>query len=528
MGKYILSVDQSTQGTKGLLFDEHGHLAARADKSHRQIISKEGWVSHDLKEILNNTLEVCRQVIEKAGISKDDVAAMGISNQRETTAAWNRVTGEPVCDAIVWQCSRAKEICEEIASKNNIKAETDNAGSSIPEQMSDPAELVRKRTGIPLSAYFPAAKMAWILRNVPEAALMAGSGLTGEKDSAEGGNRLALGTIDSWLVYSLCQGHPHKCDYSNAGRTQLFNIQSLEWDEDLCRIFGIPKESLPEVCMSDSCFGYTDLGGYLDHPVPVNGVLGDSHGALLGHGGTLVGSIKATYGTGSSVMMNVGDKPVFSESGLVSSIAWGLNGKVSYVLEGNLNYTGAVITWLKDDVQLIRDAAETEKLAREANPLDRTYFVPAFSGLGAPYWDSDAAGMLTGMTRSTGRKEIVKACLESIAYQITDLIKLMEKESRLPVAALRTDGGPTGNTYLMQFQADISGRKVYVPSIQEFSGLGAALAAGMGSGAWSFDEDNQSADYRICEPAADPDWKEQHYNGWQEAVQRVLFHNNKA
>lgn len=490
MGTYILSVDQSTQGTKGMLFDENCRLIARADKAHRQIINEEGWVSHDLSEILKNTLEVCRQVIRDAGIEKSEILAMGISNQRETTCAWDKETGTPLCDAVVWQCSRARDICVSMTQQD--------------------AELVFSRTGLTLSPYFPAAKMAWILQNI-----------TGGKELAKC-HDLAFGTIDSWLVYSLCEGHPHKCDYSNAGRTQLLNIQELCWDEELCRLFGIPMESLPEVCMSDSCFGLTDLGGFLDHPIPVHGVLGDSHGALLGHGGRAPGKLKATYGTGSSVMINIGEQPVFSRNGLVTSLAWGLEGKVSYVLEGNLNYTGAVISWLKNEVGLIETDSETQTLAMEADPSDRAYFVPAFSGLGAPYWDSEATGMLTGITRTTGKKEIVKACLESIAYQITDLVRLMESESGIRIGEIRVDGGPTANSYLMQFQADMTGSRVCVPQIQELSGMGAAIAAGCAAGLYQYEQAVSSLSYQMYDPKIDAQLRKERYNGWQEAIMRVL------
>ena len=497
MRKYILSVDQSTQGTKGMLFDENGILVARADKAHRQIVNAQGWVSHDLSEILDNTLAVCRDVVQMAGIDKNEILAMAISNQRETTAAWDKETGKPLCDAIVWQCSRAREICTSMTQQDK--------------------ELVFSRTGLMLSPYFPAAKMAWILRNV-----LTEEAKGSETRGAECKEHLAFGTIDSWLIYSLCEGHPHKCDYSNASRTMLFNIRDLCWDPDLCALFGVPADCLPEVCMSDSCFGYTDLGGFLEHSVPLHGVLGDSHGALLGHGGKGIGRMKATYGTGSSVMMNIGEKPVFSKNGLVTSLAWGLDGQVSYVLEGNLNYTGAVISWLKNEVQMIDHDAQTQELAEQADPNDKAYFVPAFSGLGAPYWDSDATGMLTGVTRTTGKKEIVKACLESIAYQITDLVLLMEQESGIEVSDIRVDGGPTANAYLMQFQADMADSRVCIPQIQELSGMGAAIAAGCAVGLYDYERVVAGLSYHYYDPKMDAGLRTQRYQGWKEAVNRVL------
>lgn len=489
MSRYILSVDQSTQGTKGLLFDENGLLIARADRPHRQIVNDQGWVEHDPEEIIHNVLAVCRDVAEKAGIDLAAILAMGISNQRETSLMWDKATGHPIYNAIVWQCARAAEICErpEIASQ---------------------AETVRRKTGLNLSPYFPAAKLSWLMENVPEA-----------KDLAQQG-RLACGTMDSWLVYRLTGNH--KTDHSNASRTQLFDITKLCWDKDLCQLFGIPLDSLPEVCMSDSEFGRTDLGGFLPHPIPVRGVLGDSHGALLGQNCRKPGQLKTTYGTGSSVMMQTGDKPIFSDSGLVTSLAWGLDGKVEYVLEGNLNYTGAVIAWLREEVGLIRTDSEATELACAANPSDKTYFVPAFTGLGAPYWDSRAAGLLTGITRTTGRAEIARACLDCIAHQITDLVELMRRESGLPVDILRVDGGPTASTYLMQLQSDLANSVVDVPSLQELSSMGAAYAAGIAEGLYDRGKIFDHVQYQEYHPQMDQARRSELRGGWKQAVARSL------
>ena len=490
-GKFILAVDQSTQGTKGLIFDSMGRLAARADRPHRQIIDANGYVEHDPVEILNNTYAVCSDVIRKAGIRPGDVLAMGISNQRETTAAWNRKTGLPVANAIVWQCARA---------------------AKVADQHKDEAELIRQKTGITLSPYFPAAKMQWILENIPEAAALSSKG------------ELAMGTMDAWLVFNLTREHSFKTDYSNASRTQLFNIHTLEWDLELLKSFGISQESLPEVVMSDACFGTTTLNGLLPSPVPICGVLGDSHGALFGQNCLRPGQLKATYGTGSSVMMNIGNQCRLSENGLVTSLAWGKNGKVEYVFEGNLNYTGAVITWLKDEVGLIQNAGETCLLCEEANPDDRTYFVPAFTGLGSPYWDTDATGMLTGITRTTGKKELVKACVECIAYQITDLIELMRKDAALPISAIRVDGGPTANRYLMQFQSDIASCEVQIPQIQELSGMGAAYMAGIAAGLYDPGTVYQSIQYSDYRPVMKEETRAQRAAGWKDAVRQVLTH----
>ena len=491
MSRCILAVDQSTQGTKGLLFDENGVLLARADRAHRQIVNDQGWVEHDPAEILGNTLAVCGGVLIKAGVDGADVAAIGISNQRETSMMWDKASGRPIYNAIVWQCARAAEICErpEIAGE---------------------AEEIRTKTGINLSPYFPAAKFRWLMENVPEAKTLAAQG------------KLACGTIDSWLAYCLTGNH--KTDYSNASRTQLFNITNLAWDKELCRLFAIPVESLPEVCMSDSDFGRTDLQGLLPHPVPIHGVLGDSHGALFGQDCRRPGQLKATYGTGSSVMMHIGDRPKFSDSGLVTSLAWGIGGRVEYVFEGNLNYTGAVMTWLREDVGLIATDAEATELAYKANPNDRTCFVPAFTGLGAPYWDSRATGLLTGVTRTTGRAEIARACLDCIAYQITDLIELMRRDSGLPVEALRVDGGPTASAYLMQLQSDLAGTSVQVPDLQELSGMGAAYAAGIAVGLYDREAVYRHVRRRSYEQKMSPAERTDRLSMWKQAVRQVLCH----
>ena len=488
---YILAVDQSTQGTKGLVFDRLGRLVARADRPHRQIIDENGYVEHDPMEILHNTLAVCADVISKAGIQPRQIAAMGISNQRETTVAWNKENGQPVMNAIVWQCARA---------------------AKVAEKHKEEAEAIRRATGIVLSPYFPAAKMQWIMEHVPEA----------EKLDREG--KLAMGTVDAWLVFNLTREKNFRTDYSNASRTQLFNIHTLNWDEDILKSFGISGKALPEVVMSDSVFGTTDLNGLLDEPVPICGVLGDSHGALFGQNCRKMGELKATYGTGSSVMMNIGAEPKLSDNGLVTSLAWGKNGKVEYVFEGNLNYTGAVISWLKDEIGLIESAADTCSMAQNANPEDRTYFVPAFTGLGSPYWDPDATGMFTGITRTTGRKELVKACVECIAYQITDLIELMRQDAGLPIHAVRVDGGPTANSYLMQFQSDIANCTIQIPQLQELSGMGAAYMAGISAGLYDPETIYDCIEYTKYEPDMTPQARQQHLTGWKDAVKQVITH----
>ena len=490
MGSFVLGIDQSTQGTKALLYDETGALIGRSDLLHRQYVNSRGWVSHDTEEICRNTLQTVRNVVEKAGIPGEEIRVLGISSQRETVAAWSRSTGKPFCHAVVWQCTRGESICRELEEQGH-------------------ADRIRELTGLPLSPYFSAAKMAWILRNIPEAARAAKRG------------DLCMGTMDSCLIYHLTEGRVFRMDFSNASRTQLFNIHTLSWDAELCSLFGIPVSCLPEIEDSDGDFGETDFGGFLEKTIPIRGVLGDSNGALFGQQCLEPGTIKTTYGTGSSVMMNIGDQPMLSRQ-VVTSAAWKISGKVDYVLEGNINYTGAVISWLQKDLHLIDSPSEAENLAAGANREDRTYLVPAFTGLGAPYWDSDARAVFCGMSRSTGRAEIVKAGLESIAYQITDILKAMSRESGIPIRELRVDGGPTRNSYLMQFQSDIAGVAVDVPDIEELSGTGAAYLAGISAGIY----DREEIFGRICRKRFEPQMsgaeRERKYSGWQNAVGRAL------
>ena len=486
MERYILSIDQSTQGTKALLFNQRGELIGRSDCPHRQIVSEKGWVSHDPEEIYSNLIACVRSVVEKAGIDKEALACLGISNQRETALAWDRETGRPVGQAIVWQCSRSKDICREI--------EELGAG-----------KVIREKTGIPLSPYFPASKLTWLLKNNPEAREKANS------------HKLCMGTVDSYLIYRLTKGESYKTDYSNASRTQLFNIRDLCWDKELCGIFQIPIEDLAKVCDSDALFGMTDFEGYLKHPIPIHGVLGDSHGALFGQSCHKAGMCKATYGTGTSVMLNIGEKPVFSTHGLVTSLAWRIGGQVQYVMEGNINYSGATITWLKDSLGLLESAAESQRLAESALPEDTTYLVPAFSGLGAPYWNNDAKALICGMTRLTGRAEIVRAGLESIAYQITDIVQAIESDCKLKLSELRVDGGAAQNTYLTQFQSDLLNCRVLLPDAEELSGIGAGYLAGMAAGCYT-DQVFEVLRYRNYEPQMEEAVRDQKYGGWKRAV----------
>lgn len=492
---YIIGIDQSTQGTKALLFDGQAQLLDRMDLPHKQKISPEGYVSHDPEEIYENTIKTVQALLEKRSLHPEEIKGIGISNQRETTVMWDRDTGKPVCDAIVWQCARAESICRDF---NNAQK-----------------EYIAEQTGMPLSPYFPAAKMSWILKNCGEAG----------KLSAEG--RLMAGTVDSWLLYRLTGHKEHKTDYSNASRTQLFNLHTLCWDESICEMFGIPISCLPEVCDSNALFGDTDLEGYAGCRIPIHAILGDSHGALFGQGCHQTGMVKATYGTGSSLMMNIGKAFVGSRHGIVTSLAWGIDGEVDYVLEGNLNYTGAVITWLKEDLQLISSAKETQELAESANREDTTYLVPAFSGLGAPYWKSDGKAMIYGMNRGSGKKEIVRAALNCIAYQITDILKAMEKDSGITIDRLCVDGGPTGNQYLMQFQSDVAGITAAVPDAEELSGIGAAYLAGITMGIYSKEQAFSNLTYQEYRSAMDEGKRKSLYDGWLDAVERVIQRENR-
>lgn len=478
--KYIVGIDQSTQGTKAILTDEAGRLVGRADQRHRQLVNGQGWVSHDLEEIYQNVLAVVKEVLTAYEVRPADVAAIGISNQRETTAAWDR-KGRPLSPAIVWQCARAK---------------------GIAEGFKEHGEEIREITGLPLSPFFPAAKMAWLIAN----------------QLPKGEPEYLLGTIDAYLVYRLTEGAVFRTDVSNASRTQLFNLHTLKWEEGLCRLFGIPMAALPKVCDSNGDFGFTTLEGLLEHPVPIAAVMGDSHGALFAQGCHRKGMVKTTYGTGSSIMMNIGEEYRKSSHGLATSLAWGMDGKVSYVLEGNINYTGAVITWLQEEMGLIVSPAELEPAIARANPEDAAVLVPAFTGLSAPHWDSDARALLYGMSRTTGRAELIKAAVESIAFQITDVLKAMEADSGIAIEELRVDGGPTRNCYLMQFQSDIAKVRVRVPKAEEFSALGAAYMAGLKIGMYRKEQLFDNRDGEIFQEKMDAKERKIRRERWKKAV----------
>lgn len=488
---YILSIDQSTSGTKAVLFTLDGRLVKRADMPHKQIINEKGWVSHDPQEIFSNTLEVCRRCISSAGVDAGEVIGIGISNQRETAVCWDKTTGKPVTDAIVWQCGRAAEIAERLTEHD--------------------AEI-RKRTGLSNSPYFSAPKWAWILENIPEA-----------RSLQKVGN-LCCGTIDSWLVYCLTPDHKFLTDYSNASRTELLNLDTLSWDETMAGWFGISVSSLPELRYSDAGFGETNLGGLLPRNVPIAAVMGDSHCALYANGCNQPGMAKATFGTGTSVMMNAGtSRPDEIAPGLVESVAWAAGGKVFYALEGNINFSGALIKWLVNDAGLLKSSRESGELARTVPDTGGVYLVPAFSGLGAPYWRRDARAMLCGMSTATQRAHIVRAAEEAIAYQIKDIVELLRNCGLGDMTTLCVDGGATKDDFLMGFVCDILNIPLMISQTEELSAAGAAFMASVAMGFSKEAELFDTCRHRELKPQMTEQERERLYSGWKQAVSMLLW-----
>lgn len=447
----ILSIDQSTQGTKGLVWGLDGALLGRADVLHTQIIDSRGWVSHDLEEIWRNVRCAAAQALEKAGAAPGDVRVIGISNQRETACCWDKTTGRPLAKAVVWQCGRAASITEKLAGEGW-------------------ADTARAKTGLQLSPYFSAPKYRWMVENIPAV------------KAAQAGGTLCCGTVDSYLLFKMTRGRAYKTDYSNASRTGLLNLDTLCWDADLMRAYGLTIDCLPELCFSDSLFGETTLDGLLPRPVPIHGVLGDSHAALFAHHCVEPYTAKVTYGTGSSIMMNAGTQRPAAAPGVVTSLAWGMNGQITYCVEGNINYTGAVITWLVQDMKLLERPALTGEIAASLPDNGGVYLVPAFSGLGAPYFNNAARAAILGMGRSTTPAHIVRAAEECIAYQISDVVAATRRAAGRPLAVLCADGGPTKDEFLMQFQADMLGLPLAISRVEELSGEGAAYCAAIGGG----------------------------------------------
>lgn len=448
MKRYVMALDQGTTSCRAILFDRAGRIARVAQREFTQHFPKPGWVEHDAAEIWDVQLAVMREVSED--VDSSEIAAIGITNQRETTVVWDRASGQPLCRAIVWQCRRSSGICETLREEGWT-------------------ERVRERTGLVIDPYFSATKLKWLLDEVP-----------GLREKAEAGEAL-FGTIDSWLIWKLTEGRVHATDVSNASRTMLFDIHNLEWDRELLDGLGIPAAMLPDVRPSSHCYGDTML---LGAAIPVSGAAGDQQAALFGQGCHTIGMAKNTYGTGCFMLMNTGEKPIPSASGLLTTVAWTLDGKTSYALEGSVFTAGAVVQWLRDGLELIRDARETEALALSVSDTAGVYIVPAFTGLGAPHWRPEARGMITGLTRGSGKAHLARAALESIAYQSADLLRLMEREAGVDLSELRVDGGATRNGFLMQFQADLLGVPVTRSRIQETTALGAAYLAGLAAGFW--------------------------------------------
>lgn len=490
--KYILAIDQSTSASKVMLFGKKAELFHRVSLPHQQFYPQPGFVEHDAEEIFANVVKGIRQVMTESSVDTDSIAAIAITNQRETSLIWDKTTGKPIARAAVWQCQRGAGYCDRLKSEGK-------------------EQLVREKTGMIIDPYFSASKLRWIILNTP-----------GAMDKARDG-QLLLGTIDSWLLWKLSGGKIHATDYSNACRTLLLNIKTLNWDEELMQMFDLPANMFPELRFSDEIFGFTDPSVLPGRPLPIAGLLGDSHAALFGQNCLLPGMAKATYGTGSSIMMNIGAKPHNAPEGLVTSVGYAMNKKADYVFEGNIHCTGDTINWLKNELQLIGSASETEALATSVESTNGTYLVPAFVGLGAPYWDNTARATITGINRDTTKTHIVRAALESIAYQVKDLIDLMVNEGGIQLKELRVDGGPTRNNFLMQFQSDILGREVVRSTIEEVSALGAAFMAGLATGFWKDLEEikNLYSSDRTFSANMKPDETTALYAGWKKAIEKT-------
>ena len=492
MAQYIMALDAGTTSNRCILFDQEGRVRAAAQKEFPQIFPKPGWVEHDAREIWATQLGVAVEAMGKIGATAADIAAIGITNQRETTVVWDRATGEPMYNAIVWQCRRTSAYCDELKARGY-------------------AEAIRRKTGLVVDAYFSGPKIRWILDNVP-----------GARRRAEAGE-LLFGTVETWLIWLLTGGRVHVTDYSNASRTMLFNINTLDWDEELLDLMDIPRSMLPTPVPSSQVYGETDPG-FFGRSIPIAGAAGDQQAALFGQACFTPGQAKNTYGTGCFLLMNTGDKPVFSSSGLVTTVAWGLGNRVSYALEGSIFVAGAAIQWLRDEMRLIDSAADSEYHAGKVADTAGCYVVPAFTGLGAPYWDQYARGAIVGLTRGVNKNHIIRATLESIAYQVSDVLEAMRADSGIALTSLKVDGGASSNNVLMQLQADILQVTVHRPVCVETTALGAAYLAGLAVGYWSSREDvvhNWAID-RTFTPAIPSAQRDEMVRGWERAVQRSL------
>ncbi len=488
MGKYIMALDQGTTSSRCIIYDKKGNILSVAQKEFTQIYPKAGWVEHDAMEIWSTQMGVAQEAILKINCTHEDIEAIGITNQRETTVVWDSKTGVPIYNAIVWQCRRTAEYCDSLKAAGH-------------------GEKIREKTGLLIDAYFSATKLRWILENVP-----------GAREKAENG-RLLFGTIETWLIWKLTEGKVHVTDYSNASRTMMFNINTLDWDDEILKILDIPRCMLPKPMPSSYIYGQTSeniFGG----AIPIAGAAGDQQAALFGQTCFSPGEGKNTYGTGCFLLMNTGEKPVFSNNGLVTTIAWGIDGRVDYALEGSVFVCGAAIQWLRDELDILDNAADSEKMALSVPDSNGVYVVPAFVGLGAPYWDPYARGAVLGITRGANKNHLARATLESMAYQTKDLIDAMAEDMGKGIEMLKVDGGACANNFLMQFQSDILGCEVRRPRCIETTSLGAAYLAGLATGYWKNKEDvlkNWQVD-RTFEPNMENGRKEELLAGWKKAV----------
>lgn len=488
MAKYVMALDAGTTSNRCILFNEKGEIVSLAQKEFTQYFPQPGWVEHDASEIWSTQLGVAVEAMSKVGADAEDIVAIGITNQRETVVVWDKETGEPICPAIVWQCRRTAEYCDSLKERGLT-------------------EMIRKKTGLIIDAYFSGTKIKWILEHVGGAAQRAEKG------------ELLFGTIETWLIWKLTKGRVHVTDYSNASRTMLFNINTLKWDEEILELLGIPMSMLPEAKPSSCVYGYADAS-YFGGEIPIGGAAGDQQSALFGQTCFQPGEAKNTYGTGCFLLMNTGEKPVFSDNGLVTTIAWGLDGKVNYALEGSIFVAGAAIQWLRDELRLIDSSADSEYMAQKVKDSNGCYVVPAFTGLGAPYWDQYARGTIVGLTRGVNKYHIIRATLESIAYQVCDVLNAMEADSGISLSSLKVDGGASANNFLIQTQADLIGAPVKRPSCIETTAMGAAYLAGLSVGYWKNKEDvlkNWAVD-RTMEPSITQEERKQRIKGWKKAV----------
>ena len=488
MPKYIMALDSGTTSNRCILFDQAGEICAVAQKEFTQIFPQPGWVEHDADEIFETQLSVARQALASIGAGAADIAAIGITNQRETTILWNKHTGQPICNAIVWQCRRTTEICQQLQSQGLTQA-------------------IREKTGLVIDPYFSGTKIRWILENVP-----------GARALAERGD-LLFGTVETWLIWKLTGGKVHVTDYSNASRTMLFNINTLQWDEDILNWLNIPRSLLPTPMPSSCCYGQTEPQ-FFGAPIPISGAAGDQQAALFGQACFTPGDSKCTYGTGAFLLMNTGTKPILSHNGLVTTVAWGLNGEVNYALEGSIFVAGAAIQWLRDELHLIETAADSEYLAKRVPDTNGCYVVPAFTGLGAPYWDAYARGAIVGLTRGVNQNHIIRATLDSITYEIHDVLSAMEADAGIRLSSLKVDGGASANNYLMQTQADVNAAPVDRPKCVETTAAGAAYLAGLSVGFWK--DQAQLKAIRQTDRMFRPKLSEQartgRLEGWKKAV----------